>query len=213
MPDKTKELARLLKHYRQTGDEDYLQAAGCLKVSLLDDLMLRSEIFRPKHRGKTVGKEVRPRLYRMAHMVAGGARIYAAARREVEKHGRGAHASEEAAIKYLRDKYREHRAEIEATIAEIVKINARWRSLARQVEATNRMMQGSATTQAMQRAWLASTNALSRPVDLSIERLRAHQLVVEKQWRSLERLGAAAEVAVGGGLEKYLSKIDREKIQ
>jgi hypothetical protein len=43
--------------------------------------------------------------------------------------------------------------------------------------------------------------------------LRAHQLVVEKQWRSLERLGAAAEVAVGGGLEKFLSKIDREKIQ
>jgi hypothetical protein len=88
------------------------------------------------------------------------------ARREVEKHGRGAHASEEAAIKYLRDKYREHRAEIEGTIAEVGKINARWRSLARQVEATNRMMQGSATTQAMQRAWLASTNALSRPVDL-----------------------------------------------
>ena len=197
MANKTKNFARLLKLYRQTGDKDYLRAARCIKVPLLDDLMLGSQISRPKHRGQTVGKKAKPRLHRMARMVAGGARIYAAARREVEEHGRGAHATDDAAIKYLRDHYSQHRTEIEATIAEVDKMSAQWHSTVRQVEAVNRMVQGVATTQAMLRSGLTSVNALSRQVGLSIESLQAHELGVKNHWRSLERLRAAVEVTAG----------------
>src|SRR5690606_15360886 len=69
-----------------------------------------------RRRGPTVGKKAGPRLYRMHRMVISGVGVLEAAKREVAEYGRGAHASEDAAIEYLYDQYRKDKEQISETV-------------------------------------------------------------------------------------------------
>ncbi|HEX2338126.1 MAG TPA: hypothetical protein VHI72_16820, partial [Hyphomicrobiaceae bacterium] len=68
-------------------------------------------------RGPTVGKKARSRLWRLARMVMAGTSVLEAARQEVRVHGRGGHASDVAAIDYLRHRYGGNAEAIEGFIA------------------------------------------------------------------------------------------------
>jgi hypothetical protein len=107
MVDKAGARAWLLQLYESTGDEDYRRAADCLKP--------RTPRGRPKDAAPAALKAP-PRIERMNEMLLRdkAASVHDAARREVRLFGRGAHATEEAAVVYLSKLYR---ASEEATYA------------------------------------------------------------------------------------------------
>ena len=108
--------AQLLRAYRETGNEKYVAAAKHLPLPLLNELQQRQRYLRTG-RGQTVGKKARSRLYRMARMVMAGASMHEAAKHEVRAHGRGGHASDDAAVRYLRGRYAKRREDIEGLVA------------------------------------------------------------------------------------------------
>ena len=87
-----------------------------LPLPLLDELQQRQRYLRTG-RGQTVGKKARSRLYRMARMVMAGASMHEAAKQEVRAHRRGGHASDDAAVRYLRGRYAKRREDIEGLVA------------------------------------------------------------------------------------------------
>jgi hypothetical protein len=99
MAGKAGERDRLLRLYQSTGDEDYRRAADCLTNAPQ----------RQRGRPESAWPEARARLKRMNVMLLrdAAANVHDAAFREVDNHGRGAHASQEAAVTYLRKRYRE----------------------------------------------------------------------------------------------------------
>jgi hypothetical protein len=128
--NKTRERARLLKAFHKTGDEDFLRAAEALQIPLMDHLQQLRKY--PGSRGKgSAGKEARSRLYRMHRSVVAGASVLAAARQEVAEHGRGAHASREAAIDYLRSRYQAEAESIAAVMTAADRLRDRWWALER----------------------------------------------------------------------------------
>jgi len=131
--NKVRERARLLKAFRKTGDEDYKRAAEALHIPLVDHIE-QLKLYPGRRRGPSVAKEARPRLYRIHRMIAGGATVHAAARQEVMVHGRGAHATEDAAIHYLCRAYHRDRESIEADVGVADRFIADQRSLQRQLD-------------------------------------------------------------------------------
>jgi hypothetical protein len=131
--NKIRERARLLKEFAKTGDEDFRRAAECLTIPLMDDLQQQRRF--PGRRGQTVGKSARPRLYRMHRAVVAGASVLAAARQEVAGYGRGDHASDEAAIDYLRNRYQGESESIAAVIATADRMHDHVRAWQRQCAA------------------------------------------------------------------------------
>jgi hypothetical protein len=132
--DKTRERARLLKAYKRTGDKDYLRAAECLHVPLRDHLQ-QMKLFRRGRGAGTAGRAARPRLYRMHRLIAAGATVHAAACQEVAEYGQEAHASDAAAIDYLRARYVEDRESIAAVVAAEDRIRARCQVIDKQYAA------------------------------------------------------------------------------
>jgi hypothetical protein len=138
MANKTKERARLLKLYRKTGDEDYKRAAEALKLPLLDHIK-QLDLYPGRVRGPTVLAEAFPRFYRMHRSIAAGKTVSAAARKEVNEHGRGAHTSEDTAFNYLRHHYPEHAERIAADMALAQQLSEPYQQMARSAEQLNRM--------------------------------------------------------------------------
>jgi hypothetical protein len=133
--NKIRERARLLKAFEQTGDEDWRRAAECLRLPLLDEIKL-SATKANKGRGRgAAGRTARPRLFRICRAVAAGETVYAAARSEVAEHGYDGHASEAAAVDYLRARYREDGEAIKGIISAVHALHAHWQEFDRQSRA------------------------------------------------------------------------------
>jgi hypothetical protein len=120
---------RLLRLYRETGDEDYRRAAECLRPGLMEILEEKSK--HPGRRGSTRERASIPRIDRMAVMIAVSiaSNPYDAARREVRANGRGEHPSEAAAIDYLRTQFRKRREALPIAVDYLLRIEPDWRRL------------------------------------------------------------------------------------
>jgi hypothetical protein len=155
MANKVKERARLLKLYRQTGDEEYRNAAEALKIPLLDHLK-QLDLYAQRRRGRTVGKEVGPRLYRMHKLIAGGMTVHAAAWKELRDHGHHSSATEHSQVRFLCKEYAEQRERIIEDFAFSERVAAPRRQFERSVQQSLRTVQAS-----MPPAWLLNMHARS----------------------------------------------------
>jgi hypothetical protein len=114
--NKVSHRALLLAAFCKTGDHEYLRAAECLTLPLLDRL---AEL-RRRGRGRTVGRRAYSRFLRMHQAIVAGETVHAAACQEVAQHGRGPNANEGAAVDYLRHRYsREYVEAVEAVVADL----------------------------------------------------------------------------------------------
>ena len=172
MSRKAQRRVQLLRDYEATGDEEYRRAAEVLRVSLFEHLEYLAQHPGRRRQGAG-GKGAEPRLYRVHRAVTAGASVLAAARQEVTEHGRGQHASDEAAVEYLRAQYREEASGIAASVAAAGQTRQRWAS----IEHLHR-----STADQMQQHWILIERGCRSIVDRMLQqRTWVEQL---RRWRN-----------------------------